>query len=59
MLIIFWTPLQKVSKERKKALSKPWMTKGILKSTAIKKWHHEKMHCSKDPFKIRELEIKV
>ena len=37
-LINFWAPLQKVSNKRKKALNKPWMTKGILiKSIAIKK----------------------
>ena len=48
-LINFWAPLQKVSNKRKKALNKPWMTKGILKSIAIKNRLHKKMCRSKDP----------
>ena len=35
-LIKFWTPLQKISNKKKKALNKPWMAKGIIKSIGIK-----------------------
>ena len=58
-LINFWAPPQKVSNKGKEALNKPWMTKGILKSMAIKNRIHKKMCCSKDPLNKKELETKV
>ena len=58
-LINFWASLQKVSNKRKKAFNKPWMTKDVLKSIAIKNRLHKKMCHSKDPFNKRELETKV
>ena len=57
-LINFWASLQKIPYKRKKALNKPWMTKGIIKSIRIKNRLHKKICHLKDPLKKRELEIK-
>ena len=57
--INFSAPLQKISKKRKKALNKPWMAKGIIKSIGINNRLHKEMCRLKDPLKRRELEIKL
>ena len=58
-LINFWAPLQKISNEKKKALNKSWMTKGIIKPIGIKNRRHKKMCRFNDPVKKRELEIEL
>ena len=40
-LMNFWASLQKILRKRKKTLSKPWMTKGIMKSIEIKNTLHK------------------
>ena len=57
-LIKSWTPLQKISNKRKKALNKSWITKGVIKFIRIKNRLHKKMYRLKDPLKKRELGIK-
>ena len=57
-LIKSWTPLQKISNKRKKALNKSWITKGIIKFIRIKNRLHKKMYRLKDPLKKRKLRIR-
>ena len=58
-LINFWAPLQVQSNTRKISKSKPWITKGILKSICSKNRIYKKMCRSKDPSKKNEIETKV
>ena len=55
----FWAPLQVQSSTRKISKSKPWITKGIVKSICTKNRLYKKMCCSKDPSKRNEIETKV
>ena len=57
-LINFWVPLQKVSNKRKKTLNKPWMTKGILKSIAIKNRLHKRCVAQKTHLTKKNLRLK-
>ena len=54
-LIDFWTPSQLTSNSKKKSCNKPWITKGLLTSIAVKIKFHERMIKTKDPFKKIEL----
>ena len=54
-LIDFWAPLQLTSNSKKKSCNKPWITKGLLTSIAVKIKFHERMIKTKDPFKKIEL----
>ena len=47
------------SNTRKISKSKPWITKGILKSICTKNRLYKKMRYSKDPSKRNEIETKV
>ena len=58
-LINFWAPLQVQSKTTKISKSKPWITKGILKSIGTKNRLYRKNCHLKDPSKRNEIECKV
>ena len=61
--ITFWSscysPLKKVSNSQKKNQSKPWITQGILKSTAVKNRLHRKMCRAKDIMRRTELKKNI
>ena len=58
-LINFWAPFQRVPNKKKKLQNKPWITKGLLKSTETKNRLYRKMCQAKDPLNKEELVNKV